>query len=280
MKLGAHLSTQGGYSKALERAVGIGGNCLQIFSSSPRSWKLADPSRQEIEKFIAAKRQLKVEPVYFHASYLINLADSGRIGHLSKKSLINELNLAAKMEITGSIIHLGSFKDKGESPIAGHPRYPVLVKNIKEVLKQSAAPAYFLIENAGNRKIGWNLEDIGRLLTDINSPRVKVCLDTCHLHSAGYDLNNLSGFLKALRKITSLKNVLVWHLNDSRDEFGSFRDRHENIGEGKIGLQVFENLLNNKETKSSVFIIETPGFDNKGPDKKNLDILKSLVKNV
>ncbi len=108
-QLGAHLSVAGGYDKGLQKIVAIGGNCLQIFSTSPRGWSFAQPSQETITQFVELKKRLSINPVYFHASYLVNLADNSSVGHLSKEALISELNLAAQMNVTGSVIHLGSF---------------------------------------------------------------------------------------------------------------------------------------------------------------------------
>ncbi|MFH0979856.1 MAG: hypothetical protein V1803_02840, partial [Candidatus Roizmanbacteria bacterium] len=146
-KLGAHLSIAGGYHKAIERITAIGGNCLQIFSSSPRGWNFAKTTEQEISQFLNLKSQLNIYPIYFHASYLINLADESRIGHLSKQSLIAEMSIAPLLQIKGSIVHLGSYKNQVSSI-----KYLVLIKNIKEVLEKTPKESLFIIENAGNRK--------------------------------------------------------------------------------------------------------------------------------
>jgi len=274
-KLGAHLSIAGGYHKALERIVSIGGNCLQIFSSTPRGWHFAKADEEQIIQFVNLKSRLKIEPVYFHASYLINLADEGKIGYLSKMSLIAEMNLAPKMKIKGSIVHLGSYKEtKTES------KYKVLINNIKEILAKTTKESLFIIENAGNRKIGQTLEEIAQIVKDLNNERVRICLDTCHLFSKGYKFENekeLDSFLDNLKQLDLIDKLELWHLNDSRDPFNSGRDRHENIGQGTIGLDEFRILLNHPQTKNFPFIIETPGFNQEGPDKKNLDILKSLI---
>jgi len=138
----------------------------------------------------------------------------------------------------------------------------------------------FIIENAGNRKIGQTLEEIAQIVKDVNNSRVRICFDTCHLFSNGYKFDNnneLDLFLAKLVKL-EINNILeLWHVNDSRDEFNSGHDRHGNISQGMIGLDEFRTLLNHPKTKSYPFIIETPGFDNNGPDKKNLDILKSMI---
>ncbi len=277
MKLGAHQSIAGGYQEALKRIKNIGGNCLQIFSSSPRGWSFPKVNNEEINKFLTLKSQYSIDPIYFHASYLINLADEGKIGEMSIKSLINELNLAPKLNIKGSIIHLGSFK--GEFT---EKKYKKLIKNIKIILKNTPKNSLFIIENAGTRKIGQTLEELNKIIQDLDNDRVKICLDTCHLFSNGYKFENknqLDDFLNQLKKLNLLDRLEVWHLNDSKDEFNSGKDRHENIGQGKIGIEEFKTLLNHPLTKNYPFIIETPGFNNEGPDKKNLDILKKLTNN-
>lgn len=275
MKLGAHQSISGGYSEALKRISNIGGNCLQIFSSSPRGWNFAKPTEDEISKFVELKKKITIDPVYFHATYLINLADDSRIGHMSKLSLITELNVASKLKIKGSIIHLGSYKNQASSI-----KYEVLIKNIKEILEKTPEDTFFIIENAGNRKIGQTLEEISQIVKDVNSPRIRICFDTCHLFSNGYAFNNdkeLDLFFAKLVKLEINNIIELWHVNDSRDEFDSGHDRHDNIGSGKMKVEEFKTLLNHSKTKNFPFIIETPGFDGNGPDKKNLDILKSLI---
>jgi len=280
-KLGAHQSIAGGYSKALYRIKNIGGNCLQIFSSSPRGWSFAKTTDDQIKEFVTLMSKLKIDPIYFHASYLINLADDSRIGHLSKTSLINELNVASQLGIKGSIIHLGSFKnEKSTYDVSTDKKYSVLINNILEILTKTSKDSFFIIENAGNRKIGQRLEEIAKIIQDVNDERVRLCLDTCHLFSNGYKFNNeqeLNAFLTKFDKLIGLLKLELWHINDSRDEFNSGHDRHDNIGEGTISIEEFKTLINHPKTRNYPFIIETPGFDNNGPDKKNLDILKNLI---
>lgn len=275
IKLGAHVSTAGGFEKALTHLSNIGGNVLQIFSASPRGWNFAKTDPIQVSHFKVAKAKLHIHDVFFHASYLINLADGEKTGHMSKLSLIAELKAASTLGVKGSIIHLGSFKDSKTDE-----KYNILIKNIKEILAQTPEDTYFIAENAGNRKIGQSLDEIASIICDVDNPRMKVCLDTCHLFSAGFDLregDKLTAFLDEFDKKIGLEKLEVWHLNDSRDPFASGRDRHENIGEGTIGLDEFRLILNHPKLKHLPFIIETPGFDDNGPDKKNLDILKSLL---
>lgn len=315
--LGAHVSIAGGFALAPERARSIGGNILQIFSGSPRSWGAPRVSKETADSFRRAMRSCGISVGYFHASYLLNLADDGFIGRKSVEALSRELSAAAALGLRGSIVHLGSFKDvkegqkknpsapktaalplaKGE-PDTGHtlpdslpacekhPKFDLLVSNIKAVLDRAPKDTLFIIENSGTRKIGRTVEEMGSIVSDVscsskvNGQRLKVCLDTCHLHAAGYDLSTptkLHDFFERFDETIGLERLEVIHMNDSRDEFGSMRDRHENIGEGKVGREVFRLLLNHPKTRRLPFIIETPGFDGEGPDKKNLDILKSLI---
>jgi len=283
--LGAHMSISGGYDKALERVHAIGGTSLQLFSSSPRGWNFAKVSNEQTQLFFAKRKKLGIDPVVFHASYLVNLADDSRIGDNSKKSLIAELNVASKLGIIGSIIHLGSFKsDMGStnqaSSLFTNPKYKVLIDNIKDILAQTPENTFFIIENAGNKKIGQSIDEIASIIQDCDNKRVKVCLDTCHLFSAGYDISTpekLNTFLTEFDAKIGMDRLVVIHMNDSRDPFDSGRDRHENIGKGTLGVSPFQLLLNDPRTKYLPFIIETPGFDGKGPDKPNLDILKQLI---
>ncbi len=274
IKLGAHLSVSGGYEKAILKAKEIGANCLQIFSGSPRVWARPNLSKEDIEIFVAQKQNYNIDPIYFHAPYLINLAGFSRTRELSKKTLIWELNLAPQLDILGSVVHLGSFKDPAQN-------IKTLTETIKEILQETPSRSLFIIENSGTRKIGKDLEEIAMIIEKVKSPRLRVCLDTCHLFSVGYDIRDPVNFESLLQKIDALfgiELIELWHLNDSKDPLGSLRDRHENIGAGSMGLEPFSFLLNHHSTRHLPFIIETPGFKKQGPDKENLDILKSLLR--
>jgi len=273
LKLGAHLSISGGYYKALENINSKGGNCLQIFSASPRAWNFARPSDNDINDFIKTKSKLKIDPVYFHASYLINLALNNRVGQLSKQLLKHELKLAAKLGVKGSIVHLGSFKEVKNI-------YVDIISQIKEILTDTPENTLFMIENAGNNKISQEMKEIATIVKEVDSPRLKVCLDTCHLYSAGYDLSTsqkLETFLKEFDSLIDLEKLELFHSNDSKDPFNSGRDRHENIGKGTIPIETFQLIMTHPKLKHLPFIIEVPGFNDEGPDKKNLDILKNLL---
>lgn len=285
VKIGAHVSIAGGYIQSLERIVGMGGNCMQIFSSSPRSWIIPSISKETIQEFINKKNELVIGSIYFHATYLVNLADNDIIGERSKKALVTDLKLADSLGMQGVVVHLGSFKNGTKENPYKHTtidplEYEILLRNIRDVLELSEVQTPLLIENAGTRKIGWNIDEIAFIIKSIGSNRLKVCLDTCHLHAAGYDLSTeekYKAFFDHFDKEIGLKKLELIHFNDSKDPFESFRDRHENIGEGEISETVFYNLTQEEQTKNLPFILEVPGFDKKGPDEKNIMIVKEIA---
>ena len=130
MKIGGHLSTIGGFAKALEKTIEIGGNTLQIFASSPRRWSSLSIDEELVKEFLWLKNKLNIDPVYFHASYLINMADNGYIGGKSKQRILEELTLAEQMNIKGTIIHLGSYKESDKTIPVSNEKYQILLKNI------------------------------------------------------------------------------------------------------------------------------------------------------
>ncbi|MEX2515200.1 MAG: deoxyribonuclease IV [Candidatus Paceibacterota bacterium] len=275
LNIGAHQSAAGGYAKAVQRAADIGATSLQLFSSSPRSWAGANISKEDVEEFRQMKDELGIDPVVFHAPYLINLADRGGTGEKSIKAMIEELNVAARCGIIGSVVHVGSWKTDDESP-EDEDHFEHLVTSLKTVLEETDSAADFLIENMGTRKIGKGFEEIGRIIDACDGDeRLKVCLDTCHLHVAGFDLaDGYDDFFQRFDKLIGLERLSVIHVNDSRDDFGSLRDRHANLGEGEIPEGVFRNLTTKSPTKDLPLILETPGFEGKGPDAKNVKILR------
>lgn len=276
MKLGAHLSIVGGISKAVEAAKEIKANTLQIFSGSPRSWerkeieKLVMPASRdffEIKKFRKLSKKCNVSPIFIHAKYLVNLAsEDPSTSQKSVNSLINDLEIAAKIGAEGVIFH---------------PRFRnfnSLVKSIRKVLSQSPKETFLILENSAQMK----LESIGKIIKAIGSPRLKFCFDLAHGCQAGYDLTNPVGLRQVFETIKKEIGFNRWtaiHANDSKTLCGSRNDRHEDIGKGKLGPVSFFIFLNHPVSSKLPFILETPGFREKGlvADKKNLVMLKKLV---
>lgn len=279
--IGAHVSTAGGLWTAIENARAIGAGCFQIFGASPRQWAARLPSEKEVEKFKTALKESGLGPVYLHASYLINLASTNTfILKHSIQNLSTHLQIANILGAEGLIFHPGSAKGHKAKEVALNQE----AEAMKEVLKNAPGKAKLFMENTagGGNKIG-TLQDLEYLFKKINAPRVGVCVDTAHALEEGmineYTPAKIKTFASAWDKAIGMEHIPVLHVNDSKTLSGSHHDRHENIGEGHIGREGFKNLAKEKGFRDKNWILEVPGFDDQGPDKKNIDILRSLISN-
>ncbi len=281
IKIGAHVSTAGGLHKACERAEAIGANCIQIFGSTPRSFKVAFPDKTETERFKSERKKKGIGPVYLHAPYLINLAtpDKVLLGK-SVKLLSDHFKIAEAIGAEGIIFHIGSTLGK----LSADEAEQQVAAAMKAVLKNVPGKGHLVIENAsgGGGKVGSAPDEIGRIMELTSSARVKVCVDTAHAFEAGliakYTPEGIERFSGEWRRGVGLENVVALHVNDSKTPFDSKSDRHENIGEGHIGFQGFKALAKENPWRDLPWLLEVPGFDNAGPDKKNIDILKKCFK--
>jgi len=276
MKIGAHVSTAGGLSKAVDRAKDIGAEAIQIFASSPRAWAFKTPSEEEILAFREKSCEANISSTFLHASYLVNVGGSPDIIEKSVESLSRNMEVANQIGAAGVIFHGGSHKGVGFSRILDQA-----ASALRSVLDQSPSDVWLIIENSAGMgaHIGSSFDEIGALISAIDSVRVKVCLDTQHCFAAGYNIVTDQGVHNVMsefdREIGISKLVAV-HANDSKKKLGSGVDRHENIGEGYLNEAGFEAIMSHSAFKEIPFILEVPGFDNNGPDKKNIDRLKNI----
>lgn len=284
MKVGAHVSTAGGMNKAIDRALAIGCEAIQIFGSSPQSWAYKPVPEEQTRAFREKAEEAAISPVFFHAIYLINLGSADpAIAEKGVQSLINYMHLAKEIGAAGVIFHPGSHKGMGYDAI-----FAQTVSSIERVLENSPdGPALTLENTAGmGQTIGAKFEELGRIISAVDSAysdRLKVCLDTQHSYAAGYDIASKDGLEAALAEFDEtigLDKLAALHANDSKRELGNGVDRHENIGEGYIGLQGFENIMGNSAFQDVPFFLEVPGFENKGPDIANIGILKNIRSRV
>ena len=284
MKLGAHVSTAGGLDKAIGRGVEIGCETIQIFGSSPQSWAYKPVPEAQTRSFREKAKEAGIAPVFFHAVYLINLGTPNP-DNLEKgiESLINYMNLAAEVEAGGVIVHPGSHKGVGYEGI-----FQQTVSSIERVLANSPEGPWLTLENTAGmgQHIGARFEELGRIIAGVAPVyrgRLKVCLDTQHCFAAGYDITTKEGLESMLAEFDGsigLDNLVAVHANDSKYVLGAGVDRHENIGQGYIGIQAFENIMSASAFRDVPFLLEVPGFANKGPDRENLDILREIRSRV
>lgn len=277
-KIGAHVSAAGGLEQCVANALSIGAEAIQIFGSSPRQWKVNLPKPEEIKKYRDALEKSGITGgVFLHAPYLINLASPDEaIWQNSVNNLAGNLQIAELMQADGVIFHVGSGKDENRAPGLAKA-----IAGMKVALKMAPGKTHLLIENSASaKKVGADAPEIASLMAGVDDKRVKVCIDTAHAFEAGwvkeYSVVEIDRLLAELDKHIGLKNILALHVNDSRTAQGSNHDQHDNIGAGQIGLGGFKNLAKDKRLWDKPWLLEVPGFEDMGPDRKNVEILKKL----
>jgi deoxyribonuclease-4 len=276
MKIGAHVSTKGGLSNAFDRASNIGAEAIQIFASSPRAWKFNQPKEEEVNLFKEKMEQTGIWPCYIHGSYLVNIGGDPSQIEKSIESLTNNMSVAGKIGAEGVIFHGGSHKGKGFHNIVKQAS-----ECLKRVLDNSPENVWLCLENSAGMgsHIGSSFEEMGELIHLVQNDNLKVCLDTEHMFAAGYDLTNpdeVPQIMKRFDEEIGLSKLVAVHANDSKVELGSGVDRHENIGDGFIGIDGFKSLMNDPSFEKVPFFLEVPGFDSNGPDEININLLKSI----
>jgi deoxyribonuclease-4 len=280
VRIGIHTSIAGSLERSALRAAELGANTFQIFSSSPRQWKASVPAASSIRLLQRAREKHGLTPLVIHDNYLINLASVHEgVRAQSIQAFRGELERAIAIGAEYLVAHPGNYK--GQSVEQG----------ILHVLESVAAAAQgldfgklmLLIENSAGAgaQLGSRFEELHVMreyaasMTDLP---VGFCLDTCHLLASGFDVANEAGLLHTVAeadRLLGLENVRVIHANDSKAPLGSHVDRHENIGEGYIGLDGFRRILAHPGLRNKAFILETP-VEQDGDDKRNLDTLKLL----
>jgi deoxyribonuclease-4 len=279
-RIGAHFSTAGGSWTAIGRAVAAGANTLQIFSSSPRTWKSGTVSEADAAKMRAERALHDVGPLAIHASFLINLASQTEsVRESSVDALRAEVQQALALGAEYLVLHPGSWK--GLTREEGLRLAVQGVERAVDGLEWKGAPFEVLIENMPGAEfsLGGSLEQVAELVERLKPcAPVAVCLDTCHTHVAGYELVSPEGYATTMELVGATVGfgaVKVWHCNDAKAAFGSKLDRHEHIGEGTIGSEAFRRLLHDARFEHCAFIAETPA-DEEGDNERNVMTLRVL----
>jgi len=280
-RIGIHTSTAGGVENAAERAWRLGCSTFQIFSSSPRQWKPYELGSKQCAEMRRLREKYDLKPLVIHAGYLLNLA-GGNPGFYAKTiaAFRGEVERALALGAEYLVVHPGSFR--GASREEGLARAAYAIREGTEGLDLAKAGLTVLIENTAGAEysLGASFEQVAALVGVLREfVPAAACLDTCHIHVAGYDIVGPEGYKATLRLIDEtigLKNIPVWHCNDAKAAFGSKLDRHQHIGQGTIGTALFKRLLNDSRLTHAAFIAETP-IDEPGDDRRNVEMLKSLV---
>lgn len=259
---GAHVSAAGGLHNAVAAAIELNINTIQVHPSPPQRWNV-NPFPEGIEeKFLAAKKGTCLEKVFFHAIYLINMASPDpQKFHLAKTSLVNDLDLSARIGGAGVIFHVGSMKDQPDEA-EGYDR---VVSGINWVMDRAPKNSKLILEVAAGSGsvIGDRVEELALIYSQLEKKdQVGFGLDTQHMWASGYDIvNDLEGVIEAVERELGLDKVWSIHLNDSKTELGSRKDRHENIGDGLIGEAALRRFFTHPKLAPIPFILETPALE-------------------
>jgi deoxyribonuclease-4 len=291
-RLGAHLSIGGGLPRAVDRAVASRCEALQIFTKSAGQWRARTLPPDEIVSFRRRVAETGIQPVVAHNSYLINIAAAAtELRAQSLQALIEEYDRADALALDGLVMHPGSHTSGTE--LEG---LRLIASGLRELLsaRPESSPLVLLEHTAGQgTNLGHRFEHLAAILELLDgSPRIGVCIDTCHLLAAGYDICSDEGYTATFRefdRLIGLDRIKVFHLNDSKKPCGSRVDRHEHIGKGCLGLEPFRRLLNDPRFARLPMLLETPKLDTPESrrksdvdpwDARNLRTLRRLIHKV
>lgn len=264
IKIGCHVSNKGlemlkGAACEMEE---VGANCFMVYLGAPQNTIRKQPSEQRSVEMEEKLKELGVDvkDCIVHAPYIVNLAQSDDVKfHFAVDFLVNEIMTAYYCGFKYLVLHPGAHVGKGVE--YGIRR---ISEGLKLILKRTEMTDIVIcLETMAGKgtEIGSTFEELKTIIDLVESDRIKVCLDTCHIHDAGYDIvNNYARVIKEFDKIINIKNIKVIHLNDSKNECGSRKDRHENIGYGKIGFKTLLKVFNDKRFITIPKILETPFY--------------------
>ena len=257
--LGGHISTSGGISKAPARAAVFGFRTMQVFSKNQMQWNAKPLPDQEIAMFKSEYAKVGLRKTMSHASYLLNLGSPDKEMKVKVKDAMQlELSRANALGIDYVILHPGSQKDTTEK---------AAITQMSEILDSVLPDSEFtkvLIENAAGQgsAIGYQFRQLSEIIDGVSKKNmIGVCIDTCHVFAAGYDVKTPEGYAETMDRFNSevgLKFLMGFHLNDSKKEQGSRLDRHEQIGKGLLGLDGIKNFVNDERFRDIPMVLETP----------------------
>ncbi len=277
MRIGAHVSTSGGVDKAIDRALDLGAETIQVFSGAPQAWRRKTYKTEEVADYKKKVAETGIAPAFIHGLYLMNFA-SQNPDLLAKSfdAIVAEMQAVSLIGAKGVIFHLGSHKGAGYESCVEQ-----VIDYCRRILQATPPDAWLILENSAGQggAVGSKFAELGRIAREAGGDRVKVCLDTQHTFAAGYDVKTPAGLQTTMAEFDAdigLERLVAVHANDSKIPLGGGVDRHANIGEGHIGRDGFLNIFSHPAFADLPFLLEVPGFEDNGPDKQNVEILKEL----
>ncbi|MSO40424.1 MAG: deoxyribonuclease IV [Solirubrobacterales bacterium] len=280
MLIGAHVSTGGGLARALERGTEMGCEAIQLFNQSPRMWRPTRYGPEDFAEFREAKAASKVQSVVIHAIYLINPGGEDReLREKSMLSLTHALRVGDEIGADGVVLHPGAIKKDTRERAKKRA-----IEFMKEALAETDRCPLLLEQTAGSPQlIGRGFDELGELVRAVGGrgKRVGACLDSCHMLASGYEIRTPEGVAEVIDEFdgrVGLELLRYLHLNDSMFDLGSNRDRHASIGKGKIGRKGFRAFLGEPRLRGLPAVLETPGPEGKGADRKEVQLTRKLYR--
>jgi deoxyribonuclease-4 len=275
------MSIAGGVHCAVERAVSIGCTTMQMFVKNNNQWRGKELTANDIATYKKLLRESSVGPVVVHDAYLINLCSTnGDILRKSREALKDELNRCEMLDVEYLNFHPGSHLGAGEED--GIKRIAESLNLIHEQTAGYRVKSVMETTAGQGTAIGYRFEHLRRIIDLVEQPeRMSVCVDTCHIFAAGYDIGTEQGYEQTFQEfdaIVGLDRLVAFHVNDAKRERGSRIDRHEHIGKGRIGKAGFRSLMNDERFERIPKILETPKGPEMKEDVKNLSVLRGLAR--
>ena len=255
--IGCHLSASKGYLAMAKQAVSIGANTFQFFTRNPRGGKAKEINEDDVKAFLEYSKEHGINRILAHAPYTLNACSADRgIREFAKNTMADDLK---RMEYTpGNYYNFHPGSHVGQGVEVG---IDFIAEMLNEILTKEQTTTVLLETMSGKgSEVGRNFEELKAIIDKVKlKDKLGVCLDTCHIWDGGYDVvNNFDGVLDEFDKIIGLEKLKAIHLNDSKNDLASHKDRHEKIGEGKIGLDAISKIINNDRIKELTFYLETP----------------------
>lgn len=285
MILGAHMSIAGGYYRSLESGHENGCDCVQLFTKNNNQWRAKPISDEDVELFQAAKTKYGFQHTLSHASYLINMGSpKDDLWQKSIDAMALELNRAHLLGVPLVVVHPGSFTTSTEDD--GIRRIGEAIDIVHDTVGDIDSKLLLETTAGQGTNLGWRFEQLAAMLDACDSgDQIGICCDTCHMFAAGYAMDTIDNWNDTWQQfddIIGLDKLMAFHVNDSKKEFGSRKDRHEHIGQGFMGIEPFKNLMNDKRFEHIPMYLETAKGDAEGEytgltwDEVNLQVLRSL----
>jgi len=286
-RLGAHMSVAGGLPRAVERGIAHGCEAMQIFAKNANQWRGRELPREEIREFRTNAEASGITPIVSHASYLINLATtSPALRAMSIAAMADEIDRAEALGLLGVVLHPGCYT-------TGHATegLTLIAKALIDLIRaRRRGKTMVLLEHTAGQgtSLGATFEQLAAIIDAMRGhARVGVCLDTCHLLASGYDIGSEEGYADTFRqfgRVVGFDRLKVFHLNDSKKPLGSRVDRHQHIGEGCLGIELFRRIVNDRRFSRLPMLLETPKEEGAARpphvvdrfDKQNLETLRGL----